>query len=184
MPPSRRSPRPDRDAVRAIVDEHGFFRADEVDVAIELIDERLQRGNSVWITIRVRRIGRCGGRIRLLRPNSLHHASFDLYWIAVDPRFQRQGIGRALMTAVESRIAEARRRADLHRYVGPAAIRADTRLLRASRFSLRCPAGEFLRRGRRPANLRQSAAYALNPGLKAFAPRSRAGKPTPHANLS
>ena len=34
-------------------------------------------------------------------------ASFDLYWIAVDPQFQRHGIGRLLMAAVESRVAEA-----------------------------------------------------------------------------
>ncbi|MEX0611695.1 MAG: GNAT family N-acetyltransferase [Pirellulales bacterium] len=34
-------------------------------------------------------------------------ASFDLYWIAVDPRFQRQGVGRLLMAAVESRVAAA-----------------------------------------------------------------------------
>ena len=33
--------------------------------------------------------------------------SFDLYWIAVDPRFQRHGIGRQLMAAVESRVADA-----------------------------------------------------------------------------
>ena len=31
--------------------------------------------------------------------------SFDLFWIAVDPRFQRHGIGRMLMAAVESRVA-------------------------------------------------------------------------------
>ena len=31
-------------------------------------------------------------------------ASFDLYWIAVDPRHQRHGIGRALMAAVQSQV--------------------------------------------------------------------------------
>jgi GNAT superfamily N-acetyltransferase len=34
-------------------------------------------------------------------------ASCDLYWVAVDPRFQRHGIGRLLMAAIESRIADA-----------------------------------------------------------------------------
>jgi ribosomal protein S18 acetylase RimI-like enzyme len=32
-------------------------------------------------------------------------AGFDLYWIAVDPDFQRQGLGRVLIEAVESQIA-------------------------------------------------------------------------------
>jgi ribosomal protein S18 acetylase RimI-like enzyme len=34
-------------------------------------------------------------------------ASFDLYWIAVDPRFQRFGVGKRLLADVERRIAAA-----------------------------------------------------------------------------
>ncbi len=34
-------------------------------------------------------------------------SAFDLYWIAVDPRYQRHGLGRLLVSAVEERIKKS-----------------------------------------------------------------------------
>jgi len=102
----RDSVRPsDRGAVRSIVERTGFFRTDEIDVAVELVDERVVRGpvsgyHFVFADFDVELAGyACFG------PIACTIGSFDLYWIAVDPRFQRCRLGRKLMAAVESRIA-------------------------------------------------------------------------------
>jgi ribosomal protein S18 acetylase RimI-like enzyme len=94
----------DRDAVRSIVERTGFFRPDEADVAVELVDEHLSRGlasgyNFVFAEVKDRVVGyACYG------PIACTLASFDLYWIAVDPEFQGQGLGRAVLRAAESQI--------------------------------------------------------------------------------
>jgi ribosomal protein S18 acetylase RimI-like enzyme len=96
----------DRDAVRAIVEDTGFFHPDEVDVALELVDDRLARGNESEYRFVFAELDSAMAGYACYGPTACTAASFDLYWIAVDPRFQRQGVGRALMTAVESRITE------------------------------------------------------------------------------
>lgn len=95
----------DRDGVRVIVENTGFFRPDEVAIAVELVEEHLARGaasgyNFVFAELSDELAGyACYG------PIACTVASFDLYWIAVDTRWQRHGIGRMLVEAVESRIA-------------------------------------------------------------------------------
>ena len=44
----------DRDAVRRIVETTGFFRADEVDVAVELVDEALAKGETMVLDLDVK----------------------------------------------------------------------------------------------------------------------------------
>jgi ribosomal protein S18 acetylase RimI-like enzyme len=97
----------DRDAVRAIVEATGFFHRDEVEIAIELIDDRLERGAaSDYRFVFADKADTLAG-YACFGPIACTAESFDLYWIAVDPHFQRQGIGRLLMNAVESRIADS-----------------------------------------------------------------------------
>lgn len=97
----------DRGAVRVIVERTEFFRADEVDVAVELVDEHLVRGlatgyHFVFAEMEGAVIGYvCYG------PIACTVASYDLYWIAVDPAQQGKGIGRELIQATEARIAAA-----------------------------------------------------------------------------
>jgi GNAT superfamily N-acetyltransferase len=101
------SPR-DREVVRSIIERTGFFRADEVAVAVELVDERLSRGEAsgYYFVFAETPAGDVAG-YACYGPIGCTVASFDLYWIAVEPRFQTRGIGRQLMAAVELRIAEA-----------------------------------------------------------------------------
>jgi ribosomal protein S18 acetylase RimI-like enzyme len=97
----------DREAVRALITRTGFFRAEEIDVAIELIDERQARGAAsryefLFAEAEGALIGyACYG------PIACTVGSYDLYWIAVDPGFQRHGIGRRLLSGVESLVAKA-----------------------------------------------------------------------------
>jgi len=94
----------DREAVRAIVTSTGMFRPNEVDVAVELVDERLQKGLAsgyefVFACEGEHVVGyACYGHISV----TLH--SYDLYWIVVDPTRQGQGLGRHLLRQAERRI--------------------------------------------------------------------------------
>jgi ribosomal protein S18 acetylase RimI-like enzyme len=95
----------DRERVREIVERTGFFSEEECRVAVELLDDRLQNGPASEFTFLFAEqdasvVGyTCFGRIALTR------ASYDLYWIAVDPDAQGHGIGRELMAESERRVA-------------------------------------------------------------------------------
>jgi ribosomal protein S18 acetylase RimI-like enzyme len=100
------SPR-DRDVVKSLVEGTGFFRPDEVAVAVELVDERLSRGPESGYDFIFVELGDDVAGYACYGPIACTLTSFDLYWIAVAPQSQRRGIGRQLMAAVESRVAQA-----------------------------------------------------------------------------
>ncbi len=91
----------DRLAVGRLVYATGFFSEEEADIAVELVEERLAKGDASGYFFLLAEEGdrllgyACFGPI----PGSVH--SFDLYWIAVDPGEQGRGIGRLLLTASE-----------------------------------------------------------------------------------
>jgi ribosomal protein S18 acetylase RimI-like enzyme len=95
----------DRERVREIVETTGFFSEEECRVAVELLDDRLANGPaSDFAFLFAEQDGRvvgysCYGRIALTR------ASYDLYWIAVDPAAQGLGVGRELLDESERRVA-------------------------------------------------------------------------------
>jgi GNAT superfamily N-acetyltransferase len=97
----------DREAVRALVERTGFFRPDEVDVAVELVDERLARGPGSGYHFVFAESGEYLAGYACYGPIACTVASYDLYWIAVDPHFQQRGIGKLLVRAVEERVLDA-----------------------------------------------------------------------------
>jgi ribosomal protein S18 acetylase RimI-like enzyme len=90
--------------VESIVRSTGFFREDEITIAVELVDERLRRGAESGYEFIFAQLGgetvgySCFGLI----PCTLH--SYDLYWIATHQDFMNRGIGRMLLTETESSI--------------------------------------------------------------------------------
>jgi GNAT superfamily N-acetyltransferase len=97
----------DRDYVRAIVASTGVFSPVEIDVAVELVDERLAKGPSIgYHFIFAQRAGRALG-YACYGPIALTAASFDLYWIAVDKTCQGQKIGQLLLAKSEELIRAA-----------------------------------------------------------------------------
>ena len=99
--------REDSRAVRAIVERTGFFRPDEVDVAVELVDEHLQNGTTSGYHFVIAEAAGAVVGYACFGPIACTVGSFDLYWIAVDPARQRQGLGRVLMAAVAVEISAA-----------------------------------------------------------------------------
>jgi GNAT superfamily N-acetyltransferase len=99
------------DAVRALVAAAGKFRPAEIDLAAELATEALSRGaaaSGYHFLLAEDEAGLRG--YACYGPIAGTEGSVDLYWIAVDPARQGQGLGRRLMTAVEeaARLAGAR----------------------------------------------------------------------------
>jgi D-alanine-D-alanine ligase len=97
----------DEAQVREIVAATGLFRPNEVEVAAELVRERLDKGEaSGYEFVFAEQDGVVLG-YACYGLNTVTLASYDLYWIAVRPNLQGKGIGRQLLSAVEEKIAAA-----------------------------------------------------------------------------
>src|SRR5262249_42609584 len=91
--------------VRELVEATGFFTAEEVPVAVELVDDRLARGPaSDYRVLFAEAGGAVAGHTRYGRI-ALTPGVGDIYWIVVAPTLQGHGIGRALLAESERRIA-------------------------------------------------------------------------------
>lgn len=91
----------DRTALARIVHDVGVFRQAEIEVAMELVLEGLGANEDEYLfAIAEDDAGAvvgyaCWGQAPLTE------ATYDLYWIAVDPACHGQGLGRALLSACE-----------------------------------------------------------------------------------
>ena len=95
---------PDIAKIEALVQRTSFFTPDEVRMAGELVEARLEHGIAsgyeflICETAGVMAGYTCYGAIEGTE------SSFDLFWIAVDPAHQGAGIGRQVLTATEAAI--------------------------------------------------------------------------------
>lgn len=101
---------PERDdgiKIKNLVRKTGFFSDEEEAVAVELVEEKLSLGEKstyqfIFAENENKLVGyTCYGLIPLTK------ASYDLYWIAVDPECQGSGIGRILLSMTEDRIKKS-----------------------------------------------------------------------------
>ena len=88
-------------AVGEIVAATGFFNAAEVDIAIELVEERLENGDpSGYFFVFAEEDDRVLG-YTCYGPIDGTQSSFDLFWIAIHPNQQGRGLGRLLIDETE-----------------------------------------------------------------------------------
>lgn len=96
----------DREAVRTIVGSSGFFNNAEIEVAVELVEERLRQGEkSGYFFLFAEQGGElagyaCFGPI----PGTRH--SHDLYWLAVADHLRHGGLGKAILAESETLIRQ------------------------------------------------------------------------------
>jgi ribosomal protein S18 acetylase RimI-like enzyme len=106
----------DRGQLLELVRRQDNFNAQEVEVAIEVIDDTLDPAKNDYAILVAVAEGQgvvgfiCYGDIPMT------DRRFDLYWVAVDPALGRQGVGRRLLARME---AELRKQ-------GPAKVYVDT----------------------------------------------------------
>ncbi len=103
----REEPQPsDTERIREIVVSTGFFSESEIDVAVELVQERLSKGPAsgyhfIFAEADKRVIGySCYGPI----PCTIE--SYDIYWIAVEEGLRGSGLGRKILKRVEKKIRD------------------------------------------------------------------------------
>jgi Acetyltransferase (GNAT) family. len=87
----------DPHAISRIVKSSGFFSTEEIALARELAEEKLDQGNasSYQFLFAEDEDGVLGYTCFGLIPAT--SGSYDLYWIAVDEQFRSQGLGKELM---------------------------------------------------------------------------------------
>ena len=95
----------DENNIRDIVTSTGFFNQEEIDIAVELVTENLQKGEEVsgyhfiFAEIDGKTVGySCFGPIPATK------LSYDLYWIAVHENNRGMGIGKKLLVESEKAI--------------------------------------------------------------------------------
>jgi|SRR6266542_4468189 len=97
----------DRPVIAELVRHVGNFSNEEIDTALELVDEWLADGEpSDYICWIIEDEEGVRGYV-CIGPTPLTEGTFDLYWIAVDPSAQGRGYGQALTRLAEE---EARTR--------------------------------------------------------------------------
>jgi len=94
----------DPQIIREIVTSTGFFNDEEIDVAAELAEERLEKGEAsgyefIFLEIEDKTVAySCFGLIPCTKN------SYDLYWIATHHDYRNRGLGKQLLKATEEDI--------------------------------------------------------------------------------
>lgn len=99
----------DVEAVRRLVASTGFFNAEEVAIAGELVEERLEKGLASEYFFCFLDVDGVLAAYTCYGPIPATERSVDLYWIAVDATHQGAGLGRRVLEATEQAIRESGR---------------------------------------------------------------------------
>lgn len=99
----------DRTQLEGLLRRIETFTAEEVDCALELIDAAAQPSNKDYQVMVAARDGKLVGYV-CYGPTPMTDGTFDLYWIASDPQVRGQGVGAALVSAMEGDIRRRRGR--------------------------------------------------------------------------
>lgn len=106
----------DRAQLLRLVEQQDNFNSQEVEVAIEVIDDTLDPAKNDYCILVAMSEGQgvvgfiCYGDIPMT------DRRFDIYWVAVDPAVGRQGVGQLLLARMETEL----------RAQGPAKVYVDT----------------------------------------------------------
>lgn len=139
----------DRHLIKQVLVDTNHFNAEEIQVALELIDTYLKDEEQVDYIIFVYTDDVtdkvegyiCYGR----RP--LTESTYDLYWIAVDPNIHGKGIGSKLISHMEEDLKERGANLVLIETSGKAAYENERRFYEKNRYKLQTVIRDFYRRG-------------------------------------
>ncbi len=95
----------DRARVRAITRSSSYFSDPEIEVAVELVDERLQRGPASGYHFIFAETGDRTVGYSCFGPIPCTVSSYDLYWIAVTDEARGRRLGTRILNETEQAIA-------------------------------------------------------------------------------
>jgi ribosomal protein S18 acetylase RimI-like enzyme len=102
----RRTEPRDREPILALLAATNFFRPNEIEIAKEVLDNALARGETGhYQSFAADEKGQAVGWV-CFGPTPCAQGTFDIYWLAVAPKSQRLKIGSALINHAESLIRE------------------------------------------------------------------------------
>jgi GNAT superfamily N-acetyltransferase len=92
----------DREKIARLLRQRGIFNEKEVQVALDIIDETLHRPEKedYQVFCAVNGSDSLAGYV-CFGPIPMTEASYDLYWIVVDEKLSRRGLGRKLLGFME-----------------------------------------------------------------------------------
>lgn len=96
----------DKAVIESILQVTREFTPTEVKVALELMELYLEHGTSSDYHILVAEVENTPAGYICFGPTPLTEGTWDIYWMAVDPHRQRQGIGRRLLNDAEMSISK------------------------------------------------------------------------------
>lgn len=105
----RRLSATDRPQLAELLGRIETFLPEEVVCALELIDAAGQPNNPDYFVLVAAREATVLGYV-CFGPTPMTEGTFDLYWIASDPLARGQGVGRALVAAMEAELGRRKGR--------------------------------------------------------------------------
>ena len=97
----------DREKIKNILIDTDNFNAEEIKIALELIDVYINDKDQKDYEIFVDSEDENGSEIKgyvCIGPRPLTEGTYDLYWIAVNPKVQSKGLGSGLIKYTEAHI--------------------------------------------------------------------------------
>lgn len=99
----RRMIEADQKQIQDFLERIDTFSKEEVKLAMELAHASLQPGHTDYRVLVAVREPRVVGFV-CFGPTPLTQGTFDLYWVATEPELRGQGIGSALVAAMEAEL--------------------------------------------------------------------------------
>jgi aminoglycoside 6'-N-acetyltransferase I len=97
----------DREKIKNILIDTNNFSDDEVSIALELLDVYLnnpeQKDYEIFVDENDDDTSELNGYV-CIGPRPLTEGTYDLYWIAVNPKIQSRGVGSKLVLYIENHI--------------------------------------------------------------------------------
>ena len=133
----------DKPAIIQILRDVPEFKPAEVDIAEEVLDSYIQEPIRSGYQIFVAEVGSSIAGYICYGSTPLTEGTWDIYWLAVNPKQQGQGIGKALLGFAEDKIKETKGRLVLIETSSKPEYEATRRFHRSQGYELVCRITDF-----------------------------------------
>ena len=133
----------DKPAVIQILREIPEFKPAEINIAEEVIDSYLRDSIQSGYHVFVAEVGLSIAAYICYGPTPLTEGTWDIYWLAVAPDKQSQGIGKILLTFAEGNIKKTKGRLSFIETSSKPEYEATRRFHQAQGYELACRIADF-----------------------------------------